>query len=95
MQYEGYDNKKKHLFTFIVPDSGQETGTKNTRGESLLDSEFSEDDESKMDRTVDMSQVDGVERITEYDATEKLLVLQQNLGNKIREGSITQMNFGA
>ncbi len=75
MQYEGYDNKQKHLFTFTVPECDG-NGLKIERGNSMHDSEFSGDD-SRMEQTAyNESMMDATEKMTEYDATEKLLVLQ-------------------
>ena len=90
MQYEGYDNKQKHLFTFTVPDCDGD-GCKIERTNSVPDSEFSGDD-SRIEQTAyGESMMDATEKMTEYDATEKLLVLQQQL-TRLREGSVTMMH---
>ena len=76
MQYEGYDNKKKHLFTFIVPEV-DEDGKRlvSMRTDSAI-SGFSGDDElSKLEQTAygGESMMDVTERMTDYDVCERLL----------------------
>ncbi len=58
------------------------------RANSVHDSEFSGDD-SRMEQTAYAeSMMDATEKMTEYDAAEKLLVLQHQL-TRLREGSVT------
>lgn len=66
-------------------------GCKIERTNSVPDSEFSGDD-SRIEQTAyGESMMDATEKMTEYDATEKLLVLQQQL-TRLREGSVTMMH---
>jgi len=91
LQFEGYDSSGKHLFTFTLNDHKTEVakGTKvvslRTRSES---SEFSGDEDfSKVEITNVESQLDLTERLTEYDAAEKLLNLQQLFQSWTRFGA--------
>ena len=74
LQFEGYSKDNKHLFTFVVGDTARLSSSRRSipaRTESQMDSEFSHDD----DVSKDESNIEG-DRLTEYDATEKLLFLQ-------------------
>lgn len=81
----------KHLFTFRIADVDAEGTTTKRNGSTAMESEFSGDEQSQSQYlTYAESMIEG-DKLTEYDATEKLLNLSPQLSLLMgrREGNGT------